>query len=114
MSDQILIYLIVLLNVICQLMLIWRQKLSGGVVQWKLISLAVAIPLIIMVIMRILIANGIIHGHISEQSFIEQSITKGTSILLIAGPWLVTFAAVMAKVKNRTLLKEQAVIDSPI
>jgi hypothetical protein len=106
MTDEILIYLIVLLNLMCQLMLIWRQRLSA-LLQWKLISLAVAIPLVIMVTIRILIANGIIHGHISEQSLIEQSITKGTSILLIAGPWFVTFAAVMFKVRNRSILRKQ-------
>jgi hypothetical protein len=106
MSDQLLIYLIVALNVACQLMLIWRQRLST-LLQWKLISLAVAIPLFIMVTMRILIANGMIHGHISEQSFVEQAITKGMSLLLIAGPWFVTFAAVMTKVKNRSILRKQ-------
>jgi hypothetical protein len=108
MSDQLLIYLIVALNVACQLMLIWRQRLSA-LLQWKLVSLAVAIPLIIMVMMRILIAIGVIHGHISEQSLFEQYITKGTSILLIAGPWFATFAAVMARMKNRAFLKKQVV-----
>jgi hypothetical protein len=106
MSDQLLIYLIVALNAACQIMLIWRQK-HPAVLHWKLISLAVAIPLIIMVTMRVLIAYGMIHGHVSEQSFIEQYITKGTSIMLIAGPWFVTFAAVMFRVRNRSILRRQ-------
>jgi hypothetical protein len=103
-----MIYLIVALNIACQLMLIWRLRLSTAL-QRKLISLAVAIPLIVMVTIRILIANGMIHGHISEQSFVEQAITKGTSILLIAGPWLVTIAAIAAKIKTRALLIKHAV-----
>jgi hypothetical protein len=106
MSDQLLIYLIVALNAACQLMLIWRQRLPATQ-QWKLFALTAAIPLAIMVTMRILIANGIIHGHISEQTFIEQAITKGTSLLLIAGPWFVTLAAVIARVKQRSLLRNQ-------
>jgi hypothetical protein len=89
-------------------MLIWRQRLPA-ILQWKLISLAVSIPLLIMVTMRMLIACGMIQGHISEQSLIEQFITKGTSIFLIAGPWFVTFAAVMARVKNRSILCKQAI-----
>jgi hypothetical protein len=106
MSDQLLIYLIVALNIACQLMLIWHQKLPA-VLKWKFISLAAAIPLVIMVTMRILIANSMIHGHISEQSLIEQYITRGTSLALIAGPWFVSFAAVIVKVKNRFALRKQ-------
>ena len=108
MSDQLLIHLIVALNVVCQLMLIWRQKFMSAV-RWKFISSAVAIPLVIMVLMRILIAAGMIHGHLSEQSSIEQYITKGMSMMLIAGPWFVTIAAIMLKVRNRSALRNQHV-----
>lgn len=108
MSDQLLIYLIVALNTICQLMLIWRQKLATGI-KWKFCWSAVAIPALIMVSMRLLIANGTIHGHVAEQTLVEQYITKGTSVLLIAGPWLVTLAAILVKMRNRALLKKQAV-----
>jgi len=106
MTDQLFIYLIVALNLTCQLMLIWRQKFTPAV-RWKYISSAVAIPLVIMVSMRILIAGGMIHGHLSEQSSVEQYITKAMSILLIAGPWLVTIAAIMLKVRTRTALQSQ-------
>jgi hypothetical protein len=62
-----------------------------------------------MLTMRLLIANGTIHGLVAEQSPAEQYLTKGTSMLLIAGPWFVTFAALMAKMKNSALLKKQVV-----
>ncbi|HXE98155.1 MAG TPA: hypothetical protein VN642_17250 [Dongiaceae bacterium] len=106
MSDYVFIYLIVALNTLCQIMLIWRQKLDS---RWKFCSFAIAIPVVLMVSMRLLIASGVIHGHVAEQSLVEQYFTKGTSILLIAGPWLVTLAALQAKMKNRVLLKKHAV-----
>jgi hypothetical protein len=59
--------------------------------------------------MRLLIASGTIHGVVAEQSFAEQFLTKGTSMLLIAAPWFVTFAAIMVKMKNSDLLKKQVV-----
>jgi hypothetical protein len=59
--------------------------------------------------MRLLIVSGMIHGRVVDQSLVEQYLTKGTSMLLIAGPWFVTFAAVLAKMKNRALLKNQVV-----
>jgi hypothetical protein len=62
-----------------------------------------------MLTMRLLIASGAIHGLVAEQSPAEQFFTKGTSILLIAGPWLVTLAAILVKMKNSTLLKKQIV-----
>jgi hypothetical protein len=108
MTDYIFIYLIVALNTTCQLMLIWRQKLEANE-RRKYFSLAIAIPLVIMVTMRFLIAGGAIHGSVAEQSLVEQYITKGTSILLIAGPWFVTIAAVMAKMKSRALLIKHAI-----
>lgn len=100
MSDQITIYLIVALNIFCQLMLIWRQKLAKNVKR-NFCFLALAIPVLIMLSMRILIAGGTIHEQVAEQSLVEQFITKTASILLIAGPWLVTLAAIITKFRNR-------------
>ena len=108
MTDYVFIYLIVALNTTCQLMLIWRQKLEVNK-RRKFCSLAIAIPVAIMVTMRLLIACGAINGSVAEQSMFEQYFTKGISILLIAGPWFVTIAAIMAKIKNRVLLQKQAV-----
>ncbi|MEI6207596.1 MAG: hypothetical protein WCP20_12510 [Desulfuromonadales bacterium] len=100
MSDHVLIYLIVILNALCQTMLIWRQKLEPRT-RWQFCCLAIAIPLAIMVAMRFLIANGIIHGRVADQSLVEQYITKGTSVLLIAGPWLVTVVAIINRRRHR-------------
>jgi hypothetical protein len=105
MTDQVLIYMIVGLNTLCQVMLIWRQKL-GNSTKWKFCCLAVGIPLVIMLSMRLLIASGSIHGHVAEQSLVEQYITKGSSMLLIIGPWLVTLVAIITNRKNRSLLKK--------
>jgi hypothetical protein len=59
--------------------------------------------------MRLLIASGTIHGLVAEQSPAEQYLTKGTSMLLIAGPWFVTFAAIFENMKHRALLRKQVV-----
>ena len=103
-----MIYVIVTINMLCQALLIWRLKITRNE-KWIFGSLAIAIPVIIMIVMRLLIASGTIHGRIAEQNFLEQYITKGTSILLVAGPWLVTLTAIIVKVKSRTLLKKQLV-----
>lgn len=107
MHDQVLIYLIVALNALCQLMLIWRQKLAANV-KWKYCGLAIAIPLVIMVAMRLMIASGTIHGRVAEQSLVELYLTKGAGMLLIAGPWMVTLIALLARMRDRGLLKKQA------
>ena len=107
MHDHVLIYVIVALNALCQLMLIWRQKLAAGV-KWKYCCLAIAMPVVIMVSMRLMIASGTIHGRVAEQSLVEQYLTKGAGMLLIAGPWLVTLTVLLAKMRERALLKEHA------
>jgi hypothetical protein len=104
MADQVLIYMIVGLNTLCQVMLIWRQKLDKSA-KWKFCCMAFGIPVLIMLAMRLLIASGSIHGHVAEQSIVEQYITKGTSMLLIIGPWLVTFAAILTYRRSRAVLK---------
>jgi hypothetical protein len=107
MYDQLFIYLIVALNTCCQLMLIWRQKFPAGEKR-KYCVYAVAIPVLVMLSMRLLIASGMIHGRVADQTSVEQYITKSASILLIAGPWLVTIAAILTKMRNRVLLKKHA------
>lgn len=107
MHDHALIYLIVALNALCQLMLIWRQKLADSE-KWTYCSLAVAIPVLIMISMRLMIASGAIHGRIAEQSLVEQYLTKGAGMLLIAGPWLVTLTVLLTKMRSRALLKKHA------
>ena len=104
MTDQVCIYLIVALNTCCQIMLIWRQKFTDGM-KWRFCCSALAIPVLIMILVRLLIVSGTIHGRVADQSPVEHYITLGTSILLIAGPWLVTLAAITVKIRNRALLK---------
>jgi hypothetical protein len=94
MPDHVLIYLIVLLNAFCQLMLIWSQK-RMGTTRWFFMVFAVLIPLLAAVAMRALVAYGVINGHIAKQSRTEHLITNAMSILLIAGPWIMTLAAVL-------------------
>ncbi len=104
MYDKVFIYLIVALNTCCQLMLIWRQKFPPGVKR-KYCAYAVAIPLVVMLSMRLLIAGGMIHGRVADQTPVERYITTAASILLIAGPWLVTLAAIFSKKRQRTVVK---------
>ena len=106
MFDQVIIYLIVALNAFCQLMLIWRQKFPAGQ-RNRYCLWAVAIPLSLMLSMRLLIAAGLIHGRVAEQSHPEHILTTVTSMLLVAGPWFVTVAAVMARRRMRAVMKVQ-------
>jgi hypothetical protein len=94
MPDHLLIYLIVLLNALTQSMLVWRLTQSPAT-KWALCCSTVAVPLLLAASMRLLIAQGIIHARLADQTFIEQLITKGSGILLIAGPWLVTVVAII-------------------
>jgi hypothetical protein len=94
MPDHLLIYVIVLLNALTQAMLVWRLK-QAPAIKWILCCSTVGVPILLAVSMRLLIAQGVIHARLADQSLIEQLITKGSSILLIAGPWLITVAAII-------------------
>lgn len=94
MHDHILIYVIVLLNTLCQLMLIWRlQRMQNT--RWLFMGIAVAVPLVTVAVMRTLVTCGVINSHVADQSQTEHLVTNAMSILLVAGPWLVTVAAVL-------------------
>jgi hypothetical protein len=107
MPDHLLIYLIVLLNALTQAMLIWRLKLSPAI-KWIFCCSAIAVPILLAVSMRLLIAQGAIHARIADQTFIEQLITKGSSVLLIAGPWLVTIFAIVISKKYRATFETKS------
>ena len=104
MADKIFIYLIVALNTACQLMLIWRLRFTPFEKR-KFCIIAVAIPLLLMVSIRLLIAGGIIHGRVADQSPMEHLITMAASFLLVAGPWGVTLAAIFSRKRQRTVIK---------
>jgi hypothetical protein len=96
MPDDLLIYLIVALNALLQVMLIWRLKFPrGGKLKYQL--LAVGIPLFVMLATRLLIAGGVIHGVVAEQSPAERFFTLAASAALLGGPWLVTLAAIFGR-----------------
>ena len=107
MSDHVIIYLIVALNTSCQLMLIWRQKFPAGQ-RNRYCLCAVAIPVALMLSMRLLIACGMINVRVADQSHLEHFVTTVTSMLLVAGPWFVTVAAVITRRRQRAVLKLQA------
>ena len=81
-------------------MLIWRLKFEKYS-KWKYCSLAVAVPLLIAVAMRVMVSIGAINVQISEQTFLERVVTSLASILLIAGPFIVTVSAMMLRRKRR-------------
>ncbi len=106
MPDQAFIYLIVALNTCVQLMLIRSLNFPvGGKRKYHLI--AVAIPVLVMLSARLLIAVGMIHSRVADQSAIEQHITTAASILLMAGPWLVTLAAIFDKQRKGWIIKRE-------
>jgi len=107
MPDHLLIYLIVFLNSLTQAMLVWRLKLAPAI-KWTLCCSTVAVPLLLAVSMRLLIAQGVINARIADQSFIEHLITRGSSMLLIAGPWLVTIFAIVIRKKYRATFKTKS------
>lgn len=111
-SNEVFIYLIVALNTLVQLMLIWRLKFPGGG-KWKYCLVAVAIPVLVMVSMRLAVAGGMIHGRMAEQSTIERWVTSAASVLLLAGPWLVTLAALVNKRRRALLARVQAEAKEP-
>ena len=102
MSNNMSIYLIVFLNAACHILLIWRLKLHRAA-KWKYASLTVAIPVTVMLAMRLLVGIGLVHMRVAEQPWFERVFTILASVLLIVGPFLATGAAVVYSRKNRQL-----------
>ena len=106
MPDELFIYLIVALNALTQILLIRSLRFPAGGKQ-KYYLCAIAIPVLLMLSMRLLIAGGMIHGRVDDQSSIEKIITTVASILLIGGPWLVTLAAILDKRRQGLAIKPE-------
>jgi hypothetical protein len=104
MSGLTLIYLIVGLNIVVQLMLIGRLKFPPGG-RRKYYALAIAIPVLVLLSMRLLVAGGLIHNNVADQTPVEQFVTSTASILLLAGPCLVTLAAILDKKRSGWLAR---------
>ena len=100
MHDELFVYLIVALNALLQVMLIGRLKFPAGG-KWKYQLAAVGIPLFVMLAMRLLIAGGVIPARVAEQSSVERFLTTAASVALLAGPVLVTLAAVIGRKRKR-------------
>lgn len=102
MPNLQLIYVIVVLNALCQAMLIWRLKLAQGT-RTALCALTLLVPLAIALAMRLAVAGGVFHAKLAEQTGIERLITTVASILLIASPWLVTAWAIIVGKRTKKL-----------
>jgi len=100
MHDELLIYVIVVLNALLQVMLIRRLKFPAGG-RWKYLSFAVGIPVFVMLGMRLAIMAGAIHGRVADQSSVERFVTTVAGIVLLAGPCLVTVAAIVRSRQQR-------------
>ena len=113
MSDEGFIYLIVTLNILVQLMLIHSLRFPrGGRRNYYL--LAIGIPVTIMLLMRLLIAAGVIHRRVADQSAIEQFVTSAAGVTLMAAPWFVTFFAIVDRKRRAWVTKLRAESDQPV
>ena len=106
MTDLALIHLIVALNVVVQLTLIGRLKFPPGE-RRKYYALAIAIPALVLLSMRLLVASGLIRDHVADQPPVEQFVTSAASILLLAGPCIVTLAAILDKKRSGWMTKSR-------
>jgi hypothetical protein len=113
MSDEVFIYLIVALNILVQLMLIRSLNFPPGE-RRKYYLLAVAIPVAMMLSMRLLIVAGLIHRRVADQSAIEQFMTNVASAMLMAAPWLVTLFAIVDRKRRAWVKKLRAESDEPL
>jgi hypothetical protein len=105
MNNDLLIYSIIGLNVLVQLALITRLRFPPGM-KWKYALAAVAIPVLVMLGIRALVAAGLLHQHLAEQSALEQGITTLSSLTLVLGPIGATLAAILSKKRRAWLAKE--------
>ena len=106
MRDHLFIYLIVLLNALCQVMLIKRLKMPGSA-KLKFSSLALVIPVSVALAMRLAVHAEMMPVHVAEQTGFERMITTVTSIMLLAGPWMVTVAAICFQRKSEALKRAE-------
>jgi hypothetical protein len=104
MHDEVFIYVIIVLNTLVQLMLIRSLSFPAGG-RWKYYMVAVGIPLGVMLSMRLLILGGVIPNRVANQSPGENYITTAAGILLVAGPWLATIAAIFSRKRKRAIVE---------
>jgi hypothetical protein len=105
MTDDLYVFAIVALNILVQVTLIWRLKFPAGG-KWKYCAAAIALPLGVMGVMRLLVQGGAIHARLTEQTSFEHYVTLLSSALLVLAPWLVTFAAIISKQRRAAVHAE--------
>jgi hypothetical protein len=96
MPDEAFIYAIVALNALLQVLLIARLGLPARARRTCQL-LAVAVPVLVVLAVRLSVAGGAIHGRVADQSTAERWVTTAASATLLAGPWLATLAAVLRR-----------------
>jgi hypothetical protein len=102
MNDHLWIYIVVVLNALLQVLLIRRLWFPPGR-KSKFIAAALAIPVLVVLAMRLVVAAGWMPQQVAQQSALQRWVTLVASALLMLGPWLVTIAAVVDK-KRRSAL----------
>jgi hypothetical protein len=107
MNDPVWIYIVVVLNALLQVLLIRRLWFPPGR-KWKFILAALAIPVLIALAMRLIVAAGWMPQQVAEQSPLQRGVTLVASALLMLGPWLVTIAAVVDKKRRAALAVSMA------
>ena len=113
MSDELSIYLIVALNVFVQLMLIRSLRFPPGGKR-KYYLLAIAIPVAVMLAMRLLIVAGAIHSRVADQSAAERILTSAAGIILMAAPWCVTTFAIVDRKRRAWIKKLREETEEPV
>lgn len=105
MNNDLMIYSIVALNILVQLALIARLKFPPGA-KWKYALAAASIPVLVMLCVRALVAGGLLHERLVEQSMLERAFTTLASLALVLGPVGVTIFAVVSKKRRSWLARE--------
>ena len=107
MSNELLIYAVVGLNALVQLTLILRLRFPEGG-KWKYGVAVVAAPLLLLLLMRLLVASGVVNARVAEQTLFERVLTQGAGVLLLVSPWIVTTLAVTSKKRRAALARATA------
>ena len=113
MTDELSVYLIVALNILVQLMLIRSLRFPPGGKR-KYYWCAVAIPLGVMLSMRLLIASGAVNGNVAGQSAAEHVFTASAGAILMAAPWFVTLFAIVDRQRRAWIKKLREETDEPV
>jgi hypothetical protein len=99
MLDHAFIYLIVVLNILVQLVLIRSLGFPAGEKRGYY-AFALATPVLVIVLMRVLVATGLVEAQVAGQSPFAQFLTAAAGILVIGAPWLATVGALFRRMRG--------------